>query len=87
MATSEIRDDVELTNLDQPLFDGGDATKRDLVDYLDAVADEHHPRADQPTAVSDPGPAWPAAVHAKEPPQVHAALGGQSAAVGRVGEA
>ncbi|MBD0324531.1 MAG: ATP-dependent DNA ligase, partial [Aldersonia sp.] len=28
-----------LTNLDQPLFDGADATKRDLVDYLDAVAD------------------------------------------------
>jgi DNA ligase D-like protein (predicted polymerase) len=31
-------DDVPLTNLDQPLFDGADATKRDLVDYLDAVA-------------------------------------------------
>jgi bifunctional non-homologous end joining protein LigD len=28
---------VSLTNLDQPLFDGADATKRDLVDYLDAV--------------------------------------------------
>jgi DNA ligase D len=28
---------VPLTNLDQPLFDGADATKRDLVDYLDAV--------------------------------------------------
>jgi DNA ligase D len=33
----EVRDDVSLTNLDQPLFDGADATKRDLVDYLDAV--------------------------------------------------
>ncbi|MFI9594415.1 DNA polymerase domain-containing protein [Nonomuraea sp. NPDC052265] len=32
-------DDVALTNLDQPLFDGSGATKRDLVDYLDAVAD------------------------------------------------
>src|ERR1700712_4690651 len=31
------RDGVALTNLDQPLFDGADATKRDLVDYLDAV--------------------------------------------------
>jgi DNA ligase D-like protein (predicted polymerase) len=31
---------VALTNLDQPLFDGADATKRDLVDYLDAVADQ-----------------------------------------------
>jgi bifunctional non-homologous end joining protein LigD len=30
---------VPLTNLDQPLFDGADATKRDLVDYLDAVGD------------------------------------------------
>jgi DNA ligase D-like protein (predicted polymerase) len=28
-----------LTNLDQPLFDGADATKRDLVAYLEAVAD------------------------------------------------
>ena len=35
----EVRDGVSLTNLDQPLFDGADATKRDLVDYLDAVAD------------------------------------------------
>jgi DNA ligase D-like protein (predicted polymerase) len=34
-----VRDGVELTNLDQPLSDGDDATKRDLVDYLDAVAD------------------------------------------------
>ena len=35
----EVRDGVSLTNLDQPLFDGAEATKRDLVDYLDAVAD------------------------------------------------
>ncbi len=33
----EVRDTVSLTNLDQPLFEGADATKRDLVDYLDAV--------------------------------------------------
>src|SRR5690349_4913891 len=33
----ETRDGVDLTNLDQPLFDGAEATKRDLVDYLDAV--------------------------------------------------
>ena len=31
--------DVEFTNLDEPLFDGADATKRDLVEYLDAVRD------------------------------------------------
>ncbi len=37
MATSETRDGVALTNLDEPLFDGGEATKRDLVDYLDAL--------------------------------------------------
>ena len=33
------RDGVTFTNLDQPLFDGANATKRDLVDYLDAVRD------------------------------------------------
>jgi bifunctional non-homologous end joining protein LigD len=37
VATSEARDGVALTNLDEPLFDGAEATKRDLVDYLDAV--------------------------------------------------
>ncbi|WP_116950176.1 DNA polymerase domain-containing protein [Jiangella endophytica] len=36
-AADEERDGVALTNLDQPLSDDGDATKRDLVDYLDAV--------------------------------------------------
>ena len=39
----ETRDGVELTNLDQPLFDDADATKRDLVDYLDAVSDRINP--------------------------------------------
>ena len=34
---SEERDGVQLTNLDQPLFDGAGATKRDLVEYLDGV--------------------------------------------------
>jgi bifunctional non-homologous end joining protein LigD len=38
-SVGEERDGVTLTNLDGPLFDGGQATKRDLVDYLDAVAD------------------------------------------------
>jgi bifunctional non-homologous end joining protein LigD len=38
MADDE-RDGVTFTNLDQPLFDGAGATKRDLVDYLDGVAD------------------------------------------------
>ena len=40
---AEIRDDVELTNLDQPLFDGAEATKRDLVDYLDGLGDRMVP--------------------------------------------
>jgi bifunctional non-homologous end joining protein LigD len=33
-------DDVPLTNLDQPLFDDARATKRDLVDYFDAVSEQ-----------------------------------------------
>ncbi len=36
----EARDGVRLTNLDQPLFDGSQASKRDLVDYLDTVRDQ-----------------------------------------------
>src|SRR4051812_45904496 len=35
----EVRDGVELKHLDGELFDGAGVTKRDLVDYLDAVAD------------------------------------------------
>jgi hypothetical protein len=31
---AERRDGVQLTNLDQPLFEGAGATKRDLVEYL-----------------------------------------------------
>ena len=48
----EVRDGVSLTNLDQPLFDGAEATKRDLVDYLDAVADRIVPELrDRPLSV------------------------------------
>jgi len=48
----EERDGVSLTNLDQPLFDGADATKRDLVDYLDAIADRIIPvLRDRPLSV------------------------------------
>ncbi|UQS23351.1 ATP-dependent DNA ligase [Amycolatopsis thermalba] len=39
MSSAEVRDGVSLTNLDQSLFADAGATKRDLVDYLDAVAD------------------------------------------------
>jgi bifunctional non-homologous end joining protein LigD len=45
--TVETRAGVELTNLDQPLFDGADATKRDLVDYLDAVRERILPELRQ----------------------------------------
>ncbi|GAA3789754.1 ATP-dependent DNA ligase [Sphaerisporangium flaviroseum] len=52
MTNDEVRDEVALTNLDQPLFDGADATKRDLVDYLDAVRDRIIPvLRDRPLSV------------------------------------
>lgn len=48
----ETRDGVALTNLDQPLFDGAGCRKRDLVDYLDAVAARILPAlADRPLSV------------------------------------
>ncbi len=48
----ETRDEVLLTNLDQPLFDGADATKRDLVEYLDGVRERIIPvLADRPLSV------------------------------------
>ena len=48
----EERDGVSLTNLDQPLFDGAGATKRDLVDYLDAVSERIIPvLRDRPLSV------------------------------------
>jgi DNA ligase D len=49
---SESRDGVELTNLDQPLFEGSGVTKRDLVDYLDRVHDRILPELrDRPLSV------------------------------------
>src|SRR5262249_51724543 len=48
----ETRAGVALTNLDQPLFDGAGATKRDLVDYLDAMSDRIIPvLEDRPLSV------------------------------------
>lgn len=50
--SGEERDGVPLTNLDQPLFDGSGATKRDLVDYLDAMRDRILPvLQDRPLSV------------------------------------
>jgi bifunctional non-homologous end joining protein LigD len=37
MGSAEVRDGVSLTNLGEPLFEGAGVSKRDLVDYLDAV--------------------------------------------------
>jgi bifunctional non-homologous end joining protein LigD len=52
MTEKEERDGVPLTNLDQPLFDGAGATKRDLVDYLDGVSERILPKLrDRPLSV------------------------------------
>ncbi|PXY22643.1 DNA polymerase domain-containing protein [Prauserella muralis] len=52
MKGTEERHGVALTNLDQPLFADAGATKRDLVDYLDAVADRILPELrDRPLSV------------------------------------
>jgi bifunctional non-homologous end joining protein LigD len=52
VSTDEDREGVPLTNLDQPLFDSAEATKRDLVEYLDAVHDRILPvLRDRPLSV------------------------------------
>lgn len=51
-ARTESRAGVPLTNLDDSLFDGANATKRDLVEYLDAVRDRIIPvLKDRPLSV------------------------------------
>jgi bifunctional non-homologous end joining protein LigD len=57
----EERDGVPLTNLDQELFEGAGATKRHLVDYLDAVSDVILPALrDRPLSVVRIRPGQPA---------------------------
>jgi bifunctional non-homologous end joining protein LigD len=52
VSDDDLRDGVRLTNLDQPLFEDAGATKRDLLDYLDAVADRMIPELrDRPLSV------------------------------------
>lgn len=52
MSTDEVRDGVQLTNLDQPLFADAGVTKREFVDYLDAVAEKMLPGlVDRPLSV------------------------------------
>jgi DNA ligase D-like protein (predicted polymerase) len=59
-SAGEERNGVELTNLDQPLFDGAAATKRDLVDYLDAVHEKILPGLrDRPLSVIRVRPGQP----------------------------
>jgi bifunctional non-homologous end joining protein LigD len=43
MAADDTRDGITFTSLDEPLFDGAGATKRDLVDYLDGVSNRMVP--------------------------------------------
>ncbi|MFL6136205.1 MAG: non-homologous end-joining DNA ligase [Frankiaceae bacterium] len=60
MSADEVRDGVELTHLDQPLFDDAGTTKRDLVDYLIAVADRMLPvLRDRPLSVMRVRPGQP----------------------------
>jgi DNA ligase D len=52
VADKEERDGVPLTNLDQELFQDADATKRDLINYLDAVSTQILPvLKDRPLSV------------------------------------
>lgn len=52
MSGDETRDGVSLTNLAEPLFDGAESAKRDLVDYLDAIRDQFVPvLRDRPLSV------------------------------------
>jgi DNA ligase D len=51
-AGDEERDGVSFTHLDQELFDGAGATKRDMIDYFDAVHDRILPYLhDRPLSV------------------------------------
>ena len=51
-AEGEERDGVSFTHLDQELFDGAGATKRDMIDYFDAVQDRILPcLRDRPLSV------------------------------------
>ena len=79
----ESREGVKLTNLDQQVFDGAQATKRDLVDYLDGIADRIVPvLRDRPLSVIRVHRGR-SAVHAEERAEVHAGVGPDGAAVGR----
>jgi DNA ligase D len=51
-SSDEPSGEVSFTHLDEPLFDGSNATKRDLVEYLDGVCDRIIPELeDRPLSV------------------------------------
>lgn len=84
MTADEQRAGVELTNLDQPLGPDAGATKRDLVDYLDAVADRILPvLAGRPLTVLRVLRGRAPFMQKEERPQVHPGLGEDGAGVGR----
>lgn len=61
MSGDEERDGVTFSHLDQELFDGAGATKRDLVDYLDQISERLLPvLADRPLSVVRVRPGQPA---------------------------
>jgi DNA primase len=58
---SKLPSEVSFTHLDEQLFDGADATKRDLVEYLDAVHARMLPcLTDRPLSVIRIRPGQPA---------------------------
>jgi DNA ligase D-like protein (predicted polymerase) len=60
VSTDQTRAGVPLTNLDQPLFEQAGASKRDLIDYLDAVRDRILPELrDRPLSVVRVRPGQP----------------------------
>lgn len=68
----EERAGITLTHLDQELFDGAGATKRDLVDYLDVVRDRIIPvLRDRPLSVVRVRPGQPAFVQKNLPKYTH----------------
>src|SRR4051812_50089966 len=68
-APAEQRDGIELTNLAQPLSDDAGVTKRDLVDYLDAVAGQLLPGLrDRPLSVIRARPGQPPFMQKNLPP-------------------
>src|SRR5882757_6218126 len=51
-SSKESREGVSLSSLDDQLFDGADATKRDLIDYVDAMSERIIPvLEDRPLSV------------------------------------